>query len=86
MITHPLGGNGCLAFEGADFEECVERAEANDGCYQEDRTQHYQDNTKNTCDESTKIKISNQSSEDGTDDAVEIGNIVFHRKISSRLT
>ncbi len=82
MIAHPLGGNGRLAFEGADFEEFVERAEANDGCDQQDHAEHYQDNAKRACDDPTNIEIDKQNSDDGTDEAVNIGHIAFHIKIS----
>jgi hypothetical protein len=71
-----------LAFKGADFEGNVKRAEGNDGSQQEDRAEYNQDNTEHGCDDTAKIQISKQGSDDDTDNAVKVGHIAFHRKIS----
>ena len=71
-----------LAFKGADFEGNIKRAESNDGCQQEDCAEHNQDNTKYACDNSAKIQVGKQGSDDDTDNAVRVGHIAFHGKIS----
>ena len=71
-----------LAFTCAKFEKRIYRAEAYDGCYQQNNAEHYQDNAKRACDDPANIKIDKQNSDDGTDEAVNIGHITFHKKTS----
>lgn len=71
-----------LAFTCAKFEKRIYRAEAKNGCDQQDHAEHYQDNAKRACDDPTNIEIDKQNSDDGTDEAVNIGHIAFHIKIS----
>ena len=44
-----------LAFTCAKFEKCIYRAEAKDGCDQQDHAEYYQDNAKRACDQPTNI-------------------------------
>lgn len=84
MISHPLlkGVVIELAFIGTEFEGGVQRAEGDDGSEQEDTAQDEQHDAEGAGDDAAEVQVSENRGEDDPDDAVEVGHVAFHFKIS----
>ena len=83
MISHPLRDRQIgLAFECAEFEHGIDRAERNNRRQHKHPAKHHEHDPQPAGHDASKIQIGEQSSDHDPDDTISIGHIAFHLKIS----
>ena len=83
MISHPLSVLLLrLALQGAEFEECIQRAKTDDGGQHEHRSEHEQYDAQRAGDNPTKIQVGEQRGNNNTDNTIKSGKIGFHIEFS----